>query len=233
MSTSALATTLNHTYKFYQATIGKKVIMAVTGCILFLFVLGHMIGNLQIYLGSEQLNYYAEHLHKLAPLLWAVRLIMLAVVATHIYTAIQLWWLNRSARPAGYLKQGWVHASFASRTMIYSGLIIGAFIVYHILHLTTGQAHPGGLQYLPDGNIDVYTNVVNGFRQIPASAVYIVAMIALWFHLSHGVWSMFQSVGINHPRLTPKLEKCGLFMATLIAAGDISIPVAVMIWFIR
>ena len=227
MSATAATTTLDRPLRFYEATIGKKVVMAVTGCILFLFVAGHTIGNLQVYIGSEQLNHYAEMLQSLHGMLWVVRGVMLVTVILHIIMAIQLWLINRRARPMNYIRQGWVQASFASRTQIYSGLLVGAFIVYHLLHFTIGHAYLQ-LQNLPDGNIDVYAHVIQGFQQVAASIVYIVAMICLGFHLSHGVWSMFQSVGINHPRLTPCLQKFAVVIAILIAVATISIPVSVM-----
>jgi succinate dehydrogenase / fumarate reductase cytochrome b subunit len=207
--------------------------MAVTGCILFLFVIGHMLGNLQIYLGAEQLNGYGAKLHSLGGALWLIRGFMLLTVGLHLTAAIQLWLMNRRARPIGYQKQGWVEASFASRTMIVSGPILGGFIIYHLLHFTTGHCLQGGLQMTADGHIDVYANVVNGFLYTPASLIYIVSMIVLGYHLSHGIWSMFQSVGLNHPRYMPIIKKLALAATIIIAAGNISIPVSVMVGIIR
>ena len=222
MSATAVASTPNQSLRFYEATIGKKVIMAVTGCILFLFVTGHLVGNLQIYLGPEKLNNYAVLLHGLGSALWIIRLALLTTVVLHIVVALQLWLANRTARPMDYVKQGWVQASLASRTMIWTGALMAAFIIYHLLHFTTGQAHPSF-----NHELDVYSNIVNGFRQIPAAVAYIIAMVLLGYHLSHGVWSMFQSVGVNHPRLTPLLRKLAIIAAILIAAANISIPVSV------
>ena len=222
MSATAVASDLNRSLKFYEATIGRKVIMAVTGCILFLFVTGHLVGNLQIYLGPEKLNNYAVLLHGLGSALWIIRLALLTTVVLHVVVALQLWLANRAARPMDYVKQGWVQASLASRTMIWTGALMAAFITYHLLHFTTGQAHPSF-----NHELDVYSNVVNGFRQIPAAIAYIIAMALLGYHLSHGVWSMFQSVGVNHPRLTPLLQKLAIIAAILIAAANISIPVSI------
>jgi len=233
MSASAMGLTLNRTLHFYESSIGKKAVMAATGCMLFLFALGHMLGNLQIYLGAEQLNGYAEKLHSLGGLLWVIRGVLLAVVVIHLIAAIQLWLLNRAARPVNYAKQGWVQASYASRTMIISGPLLGAFIIYHLLHFTTGHCLHGGLQTLDDGHVNVYANVINGFSYLPATAIYLVAMVLLGYHLSHGVWSMFQSVGLNHPRYMPIIQKLALLVAIVIAAGNISIPVAVLTGIIR
>lgn len=229
---SAASTTLSRSLKFYEASIGKKVVMAVTGCVLFLFVVGHMLGNLQIYMGPEQLNSYAKHLHDLGPLLWVVRGVLLLTVVVHLISAIQLWLMNRAARPSRYVKNSWVEASFASRTMIISGPLLAAFIIYHILHFTTGHAHPNFAH--PHGEeFFVYANVVNGFSNPLASAAYIVAMIILGYHLIHGVWSMFQSVGINHPRYLPWIKRFATAATFAIVAGNISIPVAVLTGFIR
>lgn len=233
MSATAVATILNRPVKFYEATIGKKVVMAVTGCVLFLFVIGHMLGNLQIYIGPDQLNGYGAKLRALGPFLWLIRGFLLLTVTVHIISAIQLWLVNRAARPVRYAKQNWVQASYASRTMIISGPVLAGFILYHLLHFTTGHCLQGGLRYLPDGHIDVYSNVVAGFSYLPASIVYIVSMIILGYHLSHGVWSMFQSVGVNHPRYTPFLKHFAFWSTVVIVIGNISIPVAVMTGFVR
>ncbi len=225
---SAAVSTLSPTTRFYQASLGKKTAMAVTGCVLFLFVVGHMIGNLQIYMGPEQLNAYGAKLRALGPLLWAVRAFLLLTVVVHLVSAAQLWLMNRRARPVGYMKHGWVQASFASRTMYVSGPIIAGFIVYHLLHFTTGHCLTGGLSMLPDGHIDVYSNVVRGFSYVPASLVYIASMLVLGYHLSHGVWSMFQTVGVNHPRYMPWIRGFATGATVVIATANISIPVAVL-----
>jgi succinate dehydrogenase / fumarate reductase cytochrome b subunit len=228
MSATAVATTLTRSLRFYEATIGKKMVMAVTGVILFLYVIGHLIGNLQIYMGPEKLNHYAVFLRSLGSLLWIVRLVLLTAVILHIVAAYQLWRQNRTARPSRYVKRGNVQADYASRTMVWSGPIILAFVVYHLLNLTFGVLHPDF-----NHNLDVYHNVVTAFQQIPASIAYIVAMGLLGLHLYHGVWSMFQSVGINHPRYTPLLKGFALYSTVFIVAGNISIPVAVMAGFVR
>lgn len=216
--------------RFYEAPIGKKAVMAITGVILFGYVVGHLLGNLQIYLGPDQINRYAGFLHNPANAipLWAIRGFLLAAVVLHITASIQLWNQNRTARPIAYVKKDDVPASYAARTMIWSGPIVGAFIVFHILHLTVGAV----LQ-LEDVNRnpvtpDVYHNVITGFQNYAVSGFYILAMILLCMHLYHGLWSMFQSMGINHPRYTPLIKKGAAIAAILIAIGNCSIPIAVM-----
>ncbi|MBI4909216.1 MAG: succinate dehydrogenase cytochrome b subunit [Acidobacteria bacterium] len=208
---------------FFDSAIGKKVVMAITGCFLFVFVIGHMIGNLQIYQGAEKINAYAHMLKSIPALLWGMRIALLVSVILHLTMAIQLTLLKRKARPVAYVKKQSIASSYASRTMIWSGPILGAFIVYHLLHFTTGQAHP------EFSETDVYRNVIVGFRNVPAAGFYIVAMLMLGMHLFHGVWSMFQSLGINHPRYTPWFKLFAAVASYGLMAGNISIPVSVML----
>ena len=212
---------------FYTSTTGKKAVMAVSGCILFLFVVGHLIGNLQIYEGPDKLNRYAVLLRAEPALLWAVRIVLLGMVLLHIWSAIQLAARNIGARPVGYRKKKAAGSSYASRTMYWSGPIILAFVIYHLLDFTFGQVNP---HYQP-GN--VYGNVVASFQLIPVAMFYIIAMLLLCLHLYHGLWSMFQSLGIAHPRYTPMLRRGAAVVAALIAAGNISIPVAVLAGWVR
>jgi succinate dehydrogenase / fumarate reductase cytochrome b subunit len=212
---------------FYTSTTGKKAAMAVSGCILFLFVVGHLIGNLQIYEGPDKLNRYAVFLRSMPALLWGVRIVLLAMVLLHIWSSIQLAARNLNARPVGYRMKKATGSSYASRTMYWSGPIILTFIIYHLLDFTFGKVNP---HYEP-GN--VYGNVVASFQVIPIAAFYIIAMLLLCMHLYHGLWSMFQSLGISHPRYTPVLRKGAAVVATLIAAGNISIPVAVLSGWIK
>jgi len=230
---SAIATTsqLNRSIGFYESTLGKKVVMAVTGVILFGYVLGHLIGNLQIYLPvTETYNYpintYAHFLHSHGILLWIVRCGLLAAVILHITAALQLWLLKLSARPDAYVKKDDVPTGYAARTMIWSGPIIAAFVIFHVLHLTVGSVLP--LNTLPNGDMDVRTNVIAGFQHPAVAGFYIIAMALLCMHLYHGLWSMFQSLGVNHPRYTPIIKKFAAAFAWLVAIGNISIPVAVL-----
>ena len=221
---------LNRAVRFYEAPIGKKAVMAATGVILFGYVVGHLLGNLQIYSANpEQINAYAAFLHNPAnaAALWSIRAFLVACLATHIVASAQLWFQNRSARPVRYVKKDDVPTAYAARTMVWSGPIIGAFVVFHILHLTAGAVVPlqdiGGNANLPN----VRYNVVAGFHDHPAiAAFYIFAVALLCMHLFHGVWSMFQSVGVSHPRYTPWLKKLAAIVALAIAIGNISIPIA-------
>jgi succinate dehydrogenase / fumarate reductase, cytochrome b subunit len=217
------------TLRFWQTTVGKKAVMAVTGVILFGFVVGHLLGNLQIYQPPEKINHYSATIKSLPALVWGARLILLAAVMLHIWSSFQLWLLQREARPIGYLKKTNLASTYASRTMMWSGPIILVFIIFHLLHFTFGTVHPGG----PFDEHNVYNNVVTGFQVWPVSAFYIIAMIMLCYHLYHGLWSMFQSLGISHPVYTPWLKLFAKIFAILIAAGNISIPVAVLAGFIK
>lgn len=201
--------------------------MAVSGCILFLFVVGHLIGNLQIYEGPAKLNHYAVLLRTEPALLWAVRVVLLALVILHIWSSVQLGTRNLGARPVGYRMKKATRSSYASRTMYWSGPIILAFVIYHLLDLTFGKVNP----HFEPGN--VYGNVVASFQAPAVAAFYIIAMVLLCMHLYHGLWSMFQSLGVAHPRYTPMLKRGAAVVAILIAAGNISIPVAVLSGFVR
>jgi succinate dehydrogenase / fumarate reductase cytochrome b subunit len=229
MSTIAI-TPIHRAVRFYEAPIGKKAVMAVTGLILFAYVVGHLLGNLQIYSSNpEQINNYAAFLHAPAnaAALWVVRAFLLAAVGLHIIAATQLWLQNRAARPVAYVKKDDVPASYAARTMIWSGPIIAAFVIFHVLQLTVGSVGPA-LRETAQGFPDVRFNVIAGFQNPWISAFYIFAMILLCLHLYHGVWSMFQSVGVSHPRYSEWLKKGAATIAILIAIGNISIPVSVL-----
>jgi succinate dehydrogenase / fumarate reductase, cytochrome b subunit len=207
----------------WQNSVGKKFLMAATGIVLFLYVLAHLLGNLQIYMGAEKINAYAHLLHANGGVLWTARIILLAAVLTHAIAGIILTLEKSSARPIAYAEKTNIQGTVSSRTMIYSGVLIGFFIVYHVLHLTVGGAgHPSYI------DLDPYHNVVAGFRVVPAAIAYIIAMIGVGGHLWHGLYSMFQSLGFRHPRFTPGLRMAAATIATLIALGDISIPIAVL-----
>ena len=227
MSSTAMSVEVDCTVRFYQASIGKKAVMAVTGCVLFGYVLAHLLGNLQVYLGRGQINRYAELLHSHPALLWAARIVLLAVVGLHIVTAILLWLLKRKTRPVDYLRKDRVPPGYASRTMLWTGPLIGAYVLYHVLHLTVGSI---GLPFQP---LDAYDNIVGGFRIPVVSGAYIAAMVVLSLHLYHGLWSMFQTLGVSHPRYTPLIKRFAAGLAVLVSASFISIPVAVLAGFIR
>ena len=215
---------------FYKTALGKKTVMAVTGVVGFGFVIGHLLGNLQFFLGPEVLNEYAASLRRQPGLLLLARAALLAAVLLHLIAALQLTMQNSAARPRAY--RAWTpgKSTFASRTMKWSGLLLLFFIAYHLLHLTFGVVHPN-FKHGPGGVPDAYHNVVAGFSSIPVSLAYIAAMICLGFHLSHGVWSMFQSIGWNHPRYMPIVRKLAVLAAILIVLGNISIPISVLLGF--
>jgi succinate dehydrogenase / fumarate reductase cytochrome b subunit len=220
---------LPESLRFWQTTVGKKAIMAITGVILFGFVVGHLLGNLQIYLPPEKINHYAATLRSFPSLLWGARITLLIAVGLHIWSSFELWLLQRAARPINYVKKVNEHSTYASRTMLWSGPIIAAFVIFHLLHLTFGTVHPGG----PFDEHNVYNNVVTGFQVWPVSLFYIITMILLCYHLYHGLWSMFQSLGFSHPVYTPWIKLLARVVAILIAAGNISIPVAILAGFIK
>jgi succinate dehydrogenase / fumarate reductase cytochrome b subunit len=227
---STLAThPIHRAVRFYEAPIGKKAVMAITGVMLVGYVFAHLLGNLQIYSSdAEQINRYAGFLHNPAnaAALWAARSVLLVAVALHIIAATQLWLQNRAARPIGYVKKADLPASYAARTMIWSGPIVGAFVIFHVLHLTAGKVLE--LRELGPNMPDVRYNVITGFSNPWISGFYILAMILLCLHLYHGMWSMFQSLGISHPRYTPIVKKAAAVLAILVAVGNCSIPIAVL-----
>lgn len=219
---------------FYRSAIGKKAVMAVTGIILFGFVLVHMIGNLKLYLGPEHLNDYGRWLRVVgAPafpektLLWIARIVLLLAAAFHIHAATSLTLMNRAARPVGYRGRDFVAASYASRTMRWGGVIVLLFIVYHLLHLTLGTVHPNFIEG------DPYHNLVTGFSVWWVSAIYIIANLALGFHLFHGLDAMFNSLGLNHPKYNSWKRHFATAFAVIVTAGNLSFPLAVLIGVVR
>jgi len=196
--------------------------MAVSGAALFLFVVGHLVGNLQFFEGPEKKNAYGRFLRGMPALLWGTRIGLLVMVVLHIWSSISLALLKNRARPIGYTRKKAVQSSYASRTMYWSGPIIAAFIIYHLLDFTFGTVNPG----FQDG--EVYANMIRSF-QVPAiSAFYVIAMALLCLHLFHGVWSMIQTLGVQHPRYTPMLKRFAAVSSILIFLGFISIPISVL-----
>lgn len=214
---------------FVDSTIGRKVIMAVTGAILFGFVLVHMIGNLQVYLGPEALNHYGVFLREMlhGAGLWIARAVLLVAVVLHIWSAASLTLTSRRARPEGYRREKWKESTYASRTMRWGGVILLLFVIYHLLHFTTGTLH----QSFIEG--DVYHNFVAGFRNVWVSAFYIFAMLALGLHLRHGLWSMCQTLGVSHPRYIRMAHVGAWIFAAIIVIGNISFPLAVLAGIVR
>ena len=208
--------------RFFASSIGKKVVMALTGVALFGFVIAHMLGNLQVFLGPTALNAYAEALRHYMALLWAARIGLLVAVGLHIWSAYSLTRMNQAARPVGYREKEHRESTFASRTMRWSGVLLLLFVVYHLLHLTFGSVHPDFVEG------DVYHNFVVGFRQAFVTGFYVIAMLALGLHLYHGVWSFLQTLGLSHPRYNHLRHAFATLVTVAVVAGNIAMPVAVL-----
>lgn len=218
-----------------HSSVGRKMIVAATGVILLLFVVGHLLGNLQIFLGADWINGYSQHLHDLGPILWMIRAFLLVCVILHIYFTILLAIENKRARPEDYRDRNYVKASWASRHMVVSGLVVLAFIVYHLAHFTFRATDQRFALLRPDahGHYDVFSMMVYGFQNIYVSAFYVIGLFLLMLHLTHGSSSFFQSLGFNDERLTPKLAVGGRIFAWLIFIGYVSIPIAVLAGLIK
>lgn len=215
--------------EFLRSTVGSKFVMALTGFILTSFVIAHMLGNLQIYLGPEVLNAYAESLRGMPVLLWGVRIVLLAAVSLHIVSAVRLTRRNRAAREEGYEVLSPQVTSYAARTMFMGGLILAGFVLYHLAHFTFGLTHPEHFAlHDAQGRHDVYGMVVMGFRQPLVAFLYILAMVPLMLHLQHGVSSAFQTLGANHPHYNWLLRAIGPAVGILVFIGNVSIPLAVL-----
>jgi succinate dehydrogenase / fumarate reductase cytochrome b subunit len=221
MSTAAVELAKVKSPSFWGSTNGKKAVMAVTGAVMFVFVIGHLAGNLQVFEGPEKLNQYGKLLHDLGELLWPVRIVLLLCVTLHIIATVQLALVKKRARPVGYSAKKAIASSYASRTMYWSGPIV--------LHLTAGYVHPGS-EFIEG---DVYHNVVSGFQVWWVSVWYIFSVVLLGLHLRHGLWSAFQSLGMNHPRHTPILKSAAWVIAVAITLGYISIPISVLLGVVK
>jgi succinate dehydrogenase / fumarate reductase cytochrome b subunit len=223
--------------RIFASSLGKKYIMAISGCLLFLFVIAHLLGNLQIFLGPEVINRYGHFLQTNPELIWPARLGLLLMVALHIWAAVKLTIENRTARPVAYAHYEVVAASYASRTMFMSGLIIFVFIIYHLLHFTaqipsinlTGQSFDAFED--PQKRHDVFKMMVVGFSNIWVSAFYLLGMALLCLHLSHGASSMFQSVGWKNKTYGRFLDRFARVGALVIFLGYTSIPVAILLGY--
>ena len=226
---TSLASSASVSPGFLDSSVGRKAVMAVTGIILFGFVTVHMLGNLTSYMGGKAMNEYAELLQTMihGKGIWVFRAVMLTAVGLHAWAAVTLYFENRKARPVGYRAQQLQAATLSSRTMPWTGLVLAAFIVYHILHLTTGTVHPDFIKG------DAYHNFVAGLAVPGAAAFYIVAQLCLGFHMWHGVWSLTQTLGWSHPRYNVLRRRFAMVMAVLVAGVNISYPLAVLSGIIR
>ncbi len=212
-----------------MSSIAKKAVMAVTGLILFGWIVGHMTGNLKVFQGAEKFNAYAEFLREMgAPLfpesgvLWLVRGALTLALVLHVWSATSLTLINRRARDKDYETRKVVQLDYAARTMRWSGYLIAFYIVFHLMHLTWGNVHHNFVLGNP------YANLVSGFQILPIALVYIAANLLLGMHLYHGLWSMFQSLGLNHPSYNASRRYFAVAFAVVVCLGFICVPVAVL-----
>ena len=211
---------------FFSRSIGKKLIVAVSGVVLLGFVTGHMVGNLQVFIGQEAINRYAAFLQGLGELLWVIRGFMALMLVLHVWFAVKLKLENWAARPQRYQCNNTVQATLSSRTMIWTGILVAAFVTYHLLHFTFVSTDPR-LAELRHSH-DVYSMVILGFQQPLIAIFYMIMMFALAYHLSHSVQSMFQTLGLNNQHYDGGLRLVALAWATILFIGYVSIPVAAL-----
>jgi succinate dehydrogenase / fumarate reductase, cytochrome b subunit len=224
----------------FQSSVGKKYVMAVTGFVLFLFVAGHLAGNLQIFLGREAINRYGDFLQSNPELIWPARLGLLLMLVLHIWAATKLSLENKAARPVEYMVYEPLGSTYASRSMLMSGSIVFVFVIYHLLHYTaevqylnlTGQNFAAFMEpltgHIPPERHDIYKMMVVGFKQPVVSGFYVLGLALLCLHLSHGASSMFQSLGWKNDAYRPLLDKAAAIVAVLIFVGYTSIPIAIL-----
>jgi succinate dehydrogenase / fumarate reductase cytochrome b subunit len=218
----------------WRSSIGRKIAMALTGQFLLAFLLGHALGNSTLWIG--RLNAYAAHLHALPPAIWVFRLALCTVLATHVWLGVALTLENRSAKGGGYAVASYRRATLASRTMVWSGLAIGGFLVFHLLHLTLQVIHPEAAAAAhadTAGRPDVQRMLLAGLRHAGTGGVYVVGMLALGLHLFHGIASSAQTFGLNGPRSFPWVERSGVALALALAAAFLVIPAAILGGLVR
>ena len=230
---------INFIRNLFCSSLGKKYLMAGSGALMFLFVVGHMAGNLQIFLGREAINRYGHFLQSNVEILWPVRLGLLGIIAIHIWSATKLTLENRAARPLAYAQWEPTAATYASRTMMWSGVVVAVFIIYHLLHYTVMVqcVNLTGTDFRPlmdnERRHDIYGMMVLGFSRWPVAAFYILGVGLLCLHLSHGISAMFQSLGWKKHGYGEILDRGAKWFAALIFAGYISVPTAILIKLIQ
>lgn len=227
----------SNTLKFYETTIGKKVVMAVSGAVLLGFVFSHMAGNLLIFAGEEALNDYALSLRQLlgGAGIWVARLVLICAVGAHVWSAIQLTAQNRGARKQRYKRDPNQASTAASKSMAFGGVAILLYIIYHLVHLTFGVI-PGGAVTAgaPAGmDMNVYQNIIKSFNIWWISAIYLVAQVFLGLHLYHGAWSFMQSLGLSHPRYDAYRKQFAGAFAAFVSLGFAVVPVAVLLQWVK
>lgn len=222
-------------FPFWRSSIGGKVTMAITGVLLFGFVVAHLLGNLQLLAGSDAINGYAKWLHDRGALLWVARGGLLFVFLLHVVTAVRLARENRVARPVPYASDNTVQATFASRSMVFSGLTLLVFVVYHLLHFTFGVTNPEAFaeKGARAGGFDVHTMVARSFSVPAIAIVYAAAQIVLFLHLRHGLRSFAQTLGLSHRRYTPLIERGSTLLALLVAGGNAFLALSVLAGIVK
>jgi len=218
--------------RFLSSSVGRKIMMAITGVMLLGFLVIHLCGNSLIYIGW--INAYGERLHAMPPLVWGFRLFMLGVIIVHVFFGIQLTLENNAARPQAYALKRNLRASFSGRTMIWTGLLILAFLLYHLLHFTVRLTNPeisSGIDAM--GRLDVFKMVVLSFHNPAISGAYIAAMIVLGLHLAHGIQSFVQTFGLNNDKTIPVVERVGTGAAFILFLGYSAIPIIIILGFLH
>ena len=219
---------------WWRSSIGKKVLMAVSGLMLVGFVIAHLMGNLLIFQGPAALNAYGGKLRDLGVLLWFARAGLLAALVIHVWTSIELSLENRRARPCGYRMHRMRRTTLAARFMLVSGIAVVGYVAYHLLHFTFGVIHPEWSHSLdPFGHHDIYAMVVHSFRQWPIALIYVVGVGAVCVHISHGIGSVVQTLGVNSERTIDLATRVGQWLAVAIFLGYSAIPIAVLWGVVR
>jgi len=220
--------------RWYTSSLGKKFIMGITGLLMVGFVVAHMLGNLSIFGGADGINAYAEHLRAFPPMLWIFRLVMLVSFGLHILTWIDLYLQNRAARPVNYATKVYERTTFMAQTMIWTGLLLGSFVVFHILHLTMHIGNPQFAEMADAlGRFDVFAMLQASFGKFYLALLYVGAMVVLLLHLSHGIQSFFQSLGLTNDNTLPVLEKGGKVVAFVLMVGFMLIPITILFGVVK
>ncbi len=208
--------------------VGRKVLMAASGLLMVLFVVVHLLGNSSIFVGPDGINAYAEKLHSLGPLVWIFRAVMLALLLVHVWFGITLTLENSAANPSKYAVSRKLKATFSSETMIWTGLLLLAFLVYHLLQFTV-RVTPDIVKGVDaKGRYDVFTMVLGSFQTTWISLMYVAAMVALFLHLSHGIQSFFQTFGLSNDRTLPTYNALGKVISVIFLVGYCAIPVTIL-----
>ena len=217
-----------------QSSVGRKIIMAVTGFVLVAFVCVHLLGNSSVFIGADAINAYAQKLHSLGPFVWVFRLVMLAAFAIHIFFGIQLTLENRAATPEKNVQIKRLKTGFGAETMIVSGLVMLAFVIYHLLHFTVRVTNPEIYVPLGDhGMVDVYVMMVQGFSSALPVIIYVVGLFFLFLHVGHGIQSLFQTLGLSNDKSLPFMEIVSKLVSVVLLVGYISIPMLVVFGLIK